>query len=101
MTGPDASGLDGRVDRARGVYGISVAAELVGVDAQSLRLYERRALLEPARTDGGTRRYSSDDLDPLRRIVELLAAGAQPQRHISRSGPRSRQRPATQPTSRT
>jgi MerR family transcriptional regulator, heat shock protein HspR len=75
MTGPDASGLDGRVDRARGVYGISVAAELVGVDAQSLRLYERRALLEPARTDGGTRRYSSDDLDPLRRIVELLAAG--------------------------
>jgi MerR family transcriptional regulator, heat shock protein HspR len=63
------------LDPARGVYGISVAAELVGVDAQSLRLYERRGLLEPARTAGGTRRYSSDDLDRLRRITELLAAG--------------------------
>lgn len=63
------------LDPARGVYGISVAAELVGVDAQSLRLYERRGLLEPARTAGGTRRYSSDDIDRLRRITELLAAG--------------------------
>lgn len=62
-------------DPARGVYGISVAAELVGVDAQSLRLYERRGLLEPARTDGGTRRYSSDDIDRLHRISELLGAG--------------------------
>jgi MerR family transcriptional regulator/heat shock protein HspR len=79
MPGPDHNGADrgrGReVDPARGVYGISVAAELVGVDAQSLRLYERRGLLEPARTDGGTRRYSGDDIDRLRRIVELLAAG--------------------------
>jgi MerR family transcriptional regulator/heat shock protein HspR len=62
-------------DPGRGVYGISVAAELTGVDAQSLRLYERRGLLEPARTDGGTRRYSSDDLDRLRRITDLLGAG--------------------------
>jgi len=62
-------------DPSRGVYGISVAAELLGVDAQSLRLYERRGLLEPARTAGGTRRYSSDDIDRLRRITELLAAG--------------------------
>ncbi len=62
-------------DAARGVYGISVAAELVGVDAQSLRLYERRGLLEPARTEGGTRRYSSADIDRLRRIAQLLAAG--------------------------
>jgi DNA-binding transcriptional MerR regulator len=57
------------------VYGISVAADLVGVDVQSLRLYERRGLLEPARTDGGTRRYSSHDIDRLRRIVELLESG--------------------------
>jgi MerR family transcriptional regulator, heat shock protein HspR len=63
------------LDPARGVYGIAVAAELVGVDAQSLRLYERRGLLEPARTAGGTRRYSSEDIDRLRRITELLAAG--------------------------
>ncbi|CAO5173019.1 MerR family transcriptional regulator, heat shock protein HspR [Frankia sp. AiPs1] len=63
------------VDPAQGVYGISVAADLVGMDPQSLRLYERRGLLEPARTDGGTRRYSSDDLARLERIGYLLAAG--------------------------
>lgn len=62
-------------DPTRGVYGISVAAELVGMGAQNLRLYERRGLLEPDRSDGGTRRYSSDDLVRLRRIGELLAAG--------------------------
>jgi len=59
----------------RGVYAITVAAELVGMGVQTLRLYERRGLLEPARTDGGTRRYSERDLDRLRRISELLAAG--------------------------
>jgi MerR family transcriptional regulator, heat shock protein HspR len=63
------------VDPTQGVYGISVAADLVGMDPQSLRLYERRGLLEPARTDGGTRRYSSDDLARLERIGELLTAG--------------------------
>ena len=63
------------VDSTRGVYGITTAAELVGIDPQSLRLYERRGLLEPARTEGGTRRYSADDLDRLRRIRELLDAG--------------------------
>ena len=63
------------VDPTRGVYGITTAAELVGIDPQSLRLYERRGLLEPARTDGGTRRYSAEDLDRLRRIRELLDAG--------------------------
>jgi MerR family transcriptional regulator/heat shock protein HspR len=62
-------------DPARGVYGISVAADLVGLDPQNLRLYERRGLLAPARTGGGTRLYSIDDLDRLRRISELLAAG--------------------------
>ena len=59
----------------RGVYGISTAAELVGMGAQNLRLYEARGLLEPARTEGGTRRYSADDLDRLRRISDLLGAG--------------------------
>ena len=65
-TGPDA---------AQGVYGISVAAELVGTGVQNLRAYEARGLLEPQRTDGGTRRYSANDLDRLRRIGDLLAAG--------------------------
>jgi len=57
------------------VYGISVAAELVGMGVQNLRLYETRGLLEPQRTEGGTRRYSADDLDRLRRIGDLLEAG--------------------------
>jgi DNA-binding transcriptional MerR regulator len=59
----------------RGVYGISVAADLVGMGVQNLRLYEARGLLEPDRTSGGTRRYSTDDLDRLRRISDLLDAG--------------------------
>lgn len=67
--------MTGQIDPAHGVFGISVAAELVGMDPQSLRLYERRGLLEPARTEGGTRRYSADDLGRLRRIRELLDAG--------------------------
>jgi MerR family transcriptional regulator, heat shock protein HspR len=62
-------------DQARGVYGISVAAELVGMGAQNLRAYEAYGLLEPERTDGGTRRYSANDLDRLRRIADLLNAG--------------------------
>jgi MerR family transcriptional regulator/heat shock protein HspR len=62
-------------DASRGVYGISVAAELVGTGAQNLRVYERHGLVDPDRTEGGTRRYSSTDLDRLRRIGELLAAG--------------------------
>jgi MerR family transcriptional regulator, heat shock protein HspR len=62
-------------DRARGVYGISVAAELVGMGVQNLRAYEARGLLDPHRTRGGTRRYSADDLDRLRRIGDLLDAG--------------------------
>jgi DNA-binding transcriptional MerR regulator len=58
-----------------GVYGISVAAELSGFAVQSLRLYERYGLLRPARSDGGTRRYSADDLARLRRISALVDAG--------------------------
>jgi DNA-binding transcriptional MerR regulator len=57
------------------VYGISVAAELVGTGVQNLRAYEARGLLEPERTQGGTRRYSANDLDRLRRIGDLLEAG--------------------------
>ncbi len=62
-------------DADQGVYGITVAAELVGLEAQSLRLYESRGLLTPDRTDGGTRRYSANDLARLRRIAELMASG--------------------------
>lgn len=58
-----------------GVYGISVAAELSGIAPQTLRLYESRGLLTPARTTGGTRRYSDDDLARLRRIAELVGIG--------------------------
>ena len=59
----------------RGVYGISVAAELSGVGPQTLRLYEERGLLSPMRSPGGTRRYSDDDLVRLERITGLLAEG--------------------------
>lgn len=60
---------------ARGVYGITVAADLVGVSDQTLRLYERKGLVDPSRTPGGTRRYSEDDLTTLRRVIELLDIG--------------------------
>jgi MerR family transcriptional regulator/heat shock protein HspR len=60
---------------AHGVYAISVAAELTGTAVQNLRVYERHGLVRPSRTDGGTRRYSEDDLDRIRRVLSLLAAG--------------------------
>ena len=62
-------------DDDRGVYSISIAAELVGTGVQNLRLYEARGLVDPDRTDGGTRRYSVNDLDRLRHIAELLEVG--------------------------
>jgi MerR family transcriptional regulator/heat shock protein HspR len=62
-------------DRRRAVYVISVAAELSGVHPQTLRIYERKGLLDPARTVGGSRRYSEVDIDRLRRIQELTASG--------------------------
>lgn len=62
-------------DRAKGVYGISVAADLMNTGAQNLRAYEARGLVTPARTPRGTRRYSVEDLDRLRRIGDLLNAG--------------------------
>jgi MerR family transcriptional regulator/heat shock protein HspR len=61
--------------RNRAVYVISVAAELSGMHPQTLRIYERKGLVEPARTAGGNRRYSDDDLERLRRITELTEAG--------------------------
>lgn len=57
------------------LYVISVAAELAGVHPQTLRIYERRGLVEPARTTGGSRRYSDHDIELLRRIQELTNAG--------------------------
>lgn len=62
-------------EKDQGVYAISVAAELVGMGAQNLRLYEARGLVRPDRTPGGTRRYSPQDLDRLRHIGDLLDAG--------------------------
>ncbi len=57
------------------VYVISVAAELAGVHPQTLRIYERKGLVDPARTAGGSRRYSDDDIALLRRIQELTTEG--------------------------
>ena len=59
----------------RAVYVISVAAELAGVHPQTLRIYERKGLVEPARTGGGSRRYSDADIALLRRIQELTTEG--------------------------
>lgn len=59
----------------RGVFAISVAADRADLPIQNLRVYERRGLLEPARTSGGTRLYSEADIVLLRRIAELLADG--------------------------
>ncbi|MDZ7734385.1 MAG: MerR family transcriptional regulator [Acidimicrobiia bacterium] len=59
----------------RAVYVISVAAELADVHPQTLRIYERKGLIEPARTGGGSRRYSDEDIELLREIQELTAEG--------------------------
>jgi DNA-binding transcriptional MerR regulator len=65
----------GESDPSRGVYGISVAASLVGSAPQNLRLYEARGLLAPARSEGGTRLYSQNDLVRLGVISDLLENG--------------------------
>jgi MerR family transcriptional regulator/heat shock protein HspR len=62
-------------DANRAVYVISVAAELTGVHPQTLRIYERKGLLDPSRTSGGSRRFSDADLSRLRRIQQLTASG--------------------------
>lgn len=63
-----------RADRGA-VYVISVAARLTGVHPQTLRIYERKGLVDPERTEGGSRRYSDADLEVLRRIAELTEDG--------------------------
>lgn len=62
-------------DEEQGVFAISVAADLAGTGVQNLRAYERRGLVSPQRTDGGTRLYSQADVVRLRRIIELLGLG--------------------------
>lgn len=62
-------------NRTQAVYVISVAAELAGMHPQTLRIYERRGLVNPARTQGGNRRYSDADIETLQRISELAAEG--------------------------
>jgi MerR family transcriptional regulator/heat shock protein HspR len=66
---------EARPSSSRGLYTISVAAELAGIAPQSLRSYEERGLVSPARTDGGTRLYSDDDIARLRRVAELAVQG--------------------------
>ncbi|WP_139977375.1 MerR family transcriptional regulator [Nocardioides litoris] len=60
---------------SQGVFAISVAAEMVAMEIQNLRVYERRGLVSPDRTAGGTRLYSADDIERLHRVRELLAEG--------------------------
>jgi MerR family transcriptional regulator, heat shock protein HspR len=62
-------------DANHAVYVISVAAELTGMHPQTLRIYERKGLLDPSRTSGGSRRFSDTDLSRLRRIQELTGSG--------------------------
>lgn len=59
----------------RGVYAISVAAEMVSMEIQNLRVYERRGLVAPDRSPGGTRLYSRRDVERLHRVRDLLAEG--------------------------
>ncbi len=68
-------GADDRGDTSRAVFVISVAAELAGVHPQTLRIYERKGLLDPARTGGGSRRYSQGDIDRMHRIQDLTQEG--------------------------
>ena len=65
----------GWADRDRGLFSISVAAELAGLHPQTLRIYEREGLIDPARSAGGTRRYSRHDIDRLAEISALTADG--------------------------
>jgi MerR family transcriptional regulator/heat shock protein HspR len=62
-------------DRQLGVFAISVAADMLSMQVQNLRVYERHGLVEPDRSAGGTRLYSQEDLDRLARIRDLLAEG--------------------------
>jgi MerR family transcriptional regulator/heat shock protein HspR len=65
----------GWADPERGLFSISVAAELAGLHPQTLRIYEREGLVDPARSSGGTRRYSTRDIERLQQITALTAEG--------------------------
>lgn len=65
----------GQREHVRGVYAISVAADMTSLQIQNIRVYERRGLLEPARSEGGTRLYSRADIETLHRIRDLLGEG--------------------------
>lgn len=62
-------------DSQRAVFVISVAAELAGMHPQTLRIYERKGLIDPYRTPGGTRRYSQEDIERLQLIQDMTAEG--------------------------
>ena len=62
-------------DAGQGVYAISIAAQLCGIHPQTLRVYEREGLIAPSRTAGGTRLYSSHDVQKLREIAALADTG--------------------------
>ncbi len=62
-------------ESTRAVFVISVAAELAGMHPQTLRIYERKGLIDPFRTPGGTRRYSREDIERLQLIQELTSQG--------------------------
>jgi MerR family transcriptional regulator/heat shock protein HspR len=62
-------------ETTRAVFVISVAAELAGMHPQTLRIYERKGLIDPFRTPGGTRRYSREDIERLQLIQELTSQG--------------------------
>lgn len=62
-------------DRSQGLFAISVAAELTGLHPQTIRIYEREGLVRPSRSEGGTRRYSRDDIDRLSQVAALMATG--------------------------
>ncbi len=62
-------------EATRAVFVISVAAELAGMHPQTLRIYERKGLVDPSRTPGGTRRYSQEDIERLQLIQDLTSSG--------------------------
>jgi DNA-binding transcriptional MerR regulator len=68
-------GMDEPEENRRGLYSISVVAELTGVSQQALRGYEENGLVTPGRTAGGTRRYSRDDIERINEIAALLETG--------------------------
>jgi hypothetical protein len=72
----DGAAVNDDLDQAdRALYGISVVTDLTGVSQQALRGYEDKGLITPQRTEGGTRRYSRDDIELIGEIAKLLGTG--------------------------